>query len=179
MTVEPEFFRPVAIADLEEGENVVTIEADAGEREALARRFGLFSLDRLAATLRVSVEDGDALLRLRGRLVADVTQACVVTLEPVRSHLESPFEGLYSRSARAQAADEIELGEAEAPEPISAGVIDLGEVTAEQLALELNPFPRAEGVEFKGFSTDAEGPGEGKEAAGPFAALERLKGKKG
>ena len=60
------------------------------------------------------------------------------------------------------------------PEPLTGGSVDIGKAVTEQLALELDPFPRAPGARFEGFvgsrreSCDDEG--------GPFAGLARLKG---
>ena len=42
---------------------------------------------------------------------------------------------------------------------------------SEQLALEIDPFPRAEGAEFPGYSS---GPEPVEKAKSPFAALEDL-----
>ena len=59
------------------------------------------------------------------------------------------------------------------PEPL-ASEIDLGEVAAEELALNLNPYPRKEGSAFAGSDTD---PVEiaAREKEKPFAALAKLK----
>ena len=45
-------------------------------------------------------------------------------------------------------------------EPIIDGIIDIGEVAAERLGLEINPFPRAPDAEFNGY-TSSEGPRTG------------------
>lgn len=60
------------------------------------------------------------------------------------------------------------------PEPLTDGAVDAGEAIAEQLALELDPFPRAPGAVFKGFSSPREGDDR---SGGPFAALARLRAK--
>nr|MBA3897273.1 DUF177 domain-containing protein [Sphingomonadaceae bacterium] len=44
-----EFSRPVALDTIGDAPHEMAIEADAGERAALARRFGWLALDRLAA----------------------------------------------------------------------------------------------------------------------------------
>ena len=47
------------------------------------RRFGLISIERLEARIKLRRRRGKALLRLSGHFSADVTQSCVVTLAPV------------------------------------------------------------------------------------------------
>lgn len=174
----PEFSRPLALEGLHDGENVVEIAADDAERAALAKRFGLLALPSLSARYSVWPEGGRSGVRTSGRLAAEVVQACVVTLGPVRSRIEADFERVFAPMREAgggRAETFVEPEGEDPPDPVVAGMVDLGECAAEQLALEIDPFPRAPGVEFRGFSSDmSESRGE---AEGPFAALAKLKGK--
>ena len=164
----PEFSRPVDASRLRPGEeDRWEITADAAEREALARRFGLLRLDRLAATVRLRRLAG-GLLRLSAELSADVVQACVVTLEPVASQVADSFSLLYGRPQN-EASEVVLSGEAELVEPLDGGAIDIGEATAQQLSLALDPYPRAPGV-----SLDEARDGVGDS---PFAALAKLREK--
>ncbi|MDX9861197.1 MAG: DUF177 domain-containing protein [Rhodospirillales bacterium] len=167
----PEFSRPVAVETVTE-EAAFSIEATAGERDGLARRLGLVSIDRLSAELRLIRQMG-AMLHLEGRLTAEVTQSCVVTLAPVHSCIAVDVDRRYGPAeAIAEAdAEEVALEDEDPPEVLVDGIVDLGEVISEQLALEIDPFPRAEGVEFTGYSS---GPTPAEKANGPFAALEDL-----
>jgi uncharacterized metal-binding protein YceD (DUF177 family) len=179
--ITPEFSRPIRVEDLETGENVVSIDATAGERAALAARFGLMALDRLAAELRVTATKGTTpTVHVAGTFVAEATQACVITLEPVKARIESEFALTYGGTAAPfpeEGAIELTLDGEDPPEPIVNGVIDLGEAVAEHLALELDPFPRAPGAKFDGFSSDLSGPPEAGAPSGPFAVLAKLKPK--
>ena len=58
-------------------------------------------------------------------------------------------------------------------DPAVDGKIDLGEVLTEQLALSLEPYPRAPGASFAAINPGDEG--EPPPATGPFAALAKLK----
>ncbi len=181
----PEFSRPIARARLGGQVIVEEISATPRERAALARRFGLLGIDLLRATAKIEPADGAdgvrgaRLLRLGGHLSAEVSQACVATLEPVASRVEADFTLLYSLEPGPApvgvAATEVVVDpEAEdPPEPLGPGGLDLGEAVAQQLALALNPYPRAPGAVF------AEAPGVPAAAeAGPragFAVLEALK----
>ena len=141
--VSPEFSRRVEIARLGAHEAFYPISAAPEEREALARRFDLLSLDRLEAELRLQRLAG-GFVRVRGRLGADVVQACVISLEPVASVLERDFTMLYgsTESGKSVIVD-LETDEAE---PFDGDAIDIGEAVAQQLAMALDPYPRAPGA---------------------------------
>ncbi len=180
----PEFSRPIKVDRIgREGMNI-DIEADADERAALARRFGLLSLASLTAECRLRPVAG-GMIELTGTLHAALEQECVVSLEPVPARIDERFEVRYALDiARFRAAGAEELIDMEAEEPpeaIDAGAIDLGEAVAQQLAVALDPFPRAPGVTFAG-TRDAAADG-GKAAperpkASPFAVLAKLKAKR-
>ena len=166
--VTPEFSRPLAAESVGTQPVERRIEAGPAERAALAGRFGLLALDRLEAQLSLRRDKGDV-IRLEGHFLADVVQSCVVSLAPVPAHLEADFETSYSASAVMAAEEDLDpLGE-DAPEPIPAGEIDLGEAVAQQLAVTLDPYPRAPGATL-------ESTGEA-EPRSPFAALAALKKK--
>ncbi len=169
MSVTPEFSRPLAADSIGVDGQQRRIEADEGEREALARRFDLLALDRLEASLELRRVKGD-LVRMKGHLLADVVQSCVVTLAPVPARLEVEFETSYSATAQAPEADIDPLGE-DAPEAIERGEIDLGEAVAQQLAVALEPYPRAPGATLDPDSAAAGDAGR----RSPFVDLARLK----
>ena len=75
------FSRPFPVERLGTAAIVETIEANEAERAALARRLGLVAIDRLTASVRLHAEFGRDLIRVTGRLEADVVQTCVVTLD--------------------------------------------------------------------------------------------------
>jgi uncharacterized metal-binding protein YceD (DUF177 family) len=177
-TIVPEFSRPTRVEDLEEGESVVTIAATPTERDALAVRFGLLALDRLEAALHVLKSADSATVRVTGTLAAEATQACVVTLEPVKTAINAEVALAYGGGVPPEEG-EIDLSSAseDPPEPIVGGIIDLGEAVAELMALELDPFPRAPGAKFPGFSSTLAGSVSDAPGANPFAALAKLKSK--
>lgn len=174
----PEFSRPMNVESIGAVATRLDIRADAEERAKLARRFGLVQLDSLAATVNLERSEAGNVL-LSGRLKAEVVQTCVVTLDPVRARLDASFARVFARSPRAdeEITDEIFLDpEAdEPPEPLDGDIVDVGEVVAETLGLEIDPFPRAPGAVF---AQAAEAPSETEEnptISGPFAALAKLK----
>jgi uncharacterized metal-binding protein YceD (DUF177 family) len=180
MTIKPEFSRPIHLTDITPSGVEMNIEASPQECAALSERFDILGIASLKAHVLL-VPQGD-LYRLEASLAADVTQACVVTLDPVSSHIEADFSRLYGEGEALEAArqallQEVDLdaeGEDE-PDPIENGAIDAGEAVAEELALSLDPFPRKPGASLKGSPWDASEDGEGKPH--PFAALAKLRDK--
>jgi len=140
-----EFARPVDVSRLASGEGSYDLKATAEERVALAQRFGLLSLEGLEAKVRLARLPG-GLLRLSGTLSADVVQACVVTLEPVRARVDDEFTVAYRVGAVDGEKAVVLSGEAEVVEPLPGGILDLGEAVAQQLSLALDPYPRSPGA---------------------------------
>lgn len=169
--MNPEFSRPVRVEKLPAKGQVVDVSATPDERAALAKRFAILDISHLSARLRLIPVGRGPLVRLVGQLSAEVSQACVVTLEPVAEKIEADFELVFGPPVEEDPEiGEIDLSfEAEGPpDPIVDGAIDVGEAVAESLALELNPFPRAPGAEF---TPPDEAAPEVAERANPFAAL--------
>jgi hypothetical protein len=105
-------------------------------------------------------------------LVADIVQSCVVTLEPVKTHLERKFSrDLLLTQAAQHVAKEIDIapiGE-DGQEEIANLRYDLAAPVLEEFALAIDPYPRAPGVAFEPL------PDPDQAESHPFAALERLK----
>lgn len=144
-----EFCRPIPVEEL--GDDIVEehIEADAGEREALASRLGLSKLKSLVANLELRRPKGGTLVRVQGDFEAEVVQTCVVSLEPVDARITETFEGVYTLAPALDmpVEQEFSLADDDPPEPVEQGVIDMGEAVVQQLAVALDPYPRRPGAE--------------------------------
>lgn len=172
MTDAPPFSRPVRIDALPADGLSQTIEASPDERAALAALNRLPAIASLTAsfTLRRSGRGG---ARATGEVHAEVTQLCVVTLEPFPATVDEPVDVRFAPEATVEAkrrtrdddAETFEIGDEDPPDPIIDGKIDLGALAAEFFALGLDPYPRKPGVAFEP-PEDAAG-GE----PSPFAAL--------
>lgn len=169
----PEFSRTVRVDTLGSAPRQLQIEADEGERAALARRFGLIAVDRLAARLSLTRKDME--VTVDGSLSAVVTQACAATGAPLRAEIEVPFALIFRpQPEQGDAEDEIELAEADMDVVFyDSAEIDVGEAVAETLLLNLDPYPRAPGADE---ALEAAGV-KSEEEAGPFAALAALRDK--
>jgi hypothetical protein len=152
-----------------------SLEASPAERAAVARRLGILGVDRLAAELTVK-NLGGRLYRVEGAWEAAVQQACVVTLEPVPAELSGRLQASYEAGGRGGGSGEVVVDpDAEDPaEVLPAEGLDLGELVVQELAVALDPYPRAPGAEVP----PEYRPPEGEDANGPFARLRALKVKK-
>jgi Large ribosomal RNA subunit accumulation protein YceD len=134
------FARPVAIDPWPAGGIDLTLQAGADECRGLAERFGLVALRQLSGRARLERSAGGEVIRLRGRLDAEVVQSCVVSLEDVPARVSETFE---CRFVQAGAVASGKLSWDEDIEPLSGPQLDLGEVFAQQLGLALDPYPHA------------------------------------
>jgi len=152
----------------------VVLKANAGEREALAARFGLVRLDQLEAT--VSLEADGPVVRATGRMTAAWIQPCAISGEDLAQSADEPIDLRFVPARTDHAPDaEIELSESELDEIEYAGTsFDLGEAVAQSLALAIDPF--ASGPEAEAARTKAGIVSE--DEVSPFAALRALKLKK-
>ena len=168
----------INLARLGNAGDTVSFAADEAQRAAIAKWSGVLSLERLEVTVAIA-KLGATGYGLDFTLAANVTQACVVTLEPVSSPMEKDFSrelvfvGTTHRRQAPESAPGAELvldGEQEeGPEEIDSLHIDLAAPILEEFILSLDPYPRRPGVEFAPQSP-ASDPRES-----PFAALKDLK----
>lgn len=165
------FSRPLVAAHIPTAGKRLQIEADAAERQGLSALLGIPGVTSLVADLEVRPGAGE-IYRVRGSLEASVVQTDVVTLEPVSQEASGSFEVSLVPSGSPAAGSSGESGEADdtAPDVFENGLIDLGAIVREQLALALDPYPRAPGVEFAGHIED-----DPAADPSPFAVLSALK----
>jgi hypothetical protein len=142
----------------------LAIGADETQRSALAAEHGLVSVEGWKAELLVAPWKRNG-VKVSGKVEADITQECVVTLEPLQSRIEEEVSAIYfpesSRLGRLgfHGAGEVHLDVEgpDSPETFSGDTIDVGALAEEFFALAINPYPRKEGVELDpGATGDAE-----------------------
>jgi len=164
------FAHRLKLGDLRDGERLELV-ADDGEREAIAARFGLASLDSFQAHAVLTCKG--PIVEAEGRILASLSQSCVVTGDPIPAHVDEPFSLKFLPEPQVGRSDEeLELGAGDCDVVFHDGAtIDLGAALADTLALGLDPYPRSAGaaaaLKEAGVLSEA--------AAGPFAALAQLK----
>ena len=159
------FSRSVDVSNVPAQGTQTRIEATAEECAALAKDFKLPAIHSLAGEYRIK---GSAKgIHVEGRVIAKVAQTCVVTLDPFDSEIEEAVDVDFAEPSGMPAEPPTEMHEYEPPDEIVNGHVDLGALTAEFLALGLDPYPRKPGVDFDYKGDD--------KPDSPFAALAKLK----
>ncbi|MFC5343634.1 DUF177 domain-containing protein [Brevundimonas staleyi] len=141
-------------------------EADAVKR--IVKALDLASLASFEADIKVA--PAHIGWTLSGRVRATLEQTCGITLEPLPVQVDERFsiDLVETPSDPALGTEEMEITlDDDSPDVIEDGRIDLGQYAVEQLALQLDPFPRKPGAEF----VQPEEPAE----ISPFAVLKQFK----
>ena len=159
----PELHRPIAADRIGAGGLDVLVEATPAECAALATRMKLPAVAALRCQFRLQRDTAGSLLA-HGHLIAHVVQSCVVSLEDFATSVEERFTVRFVETGQ-----ETDDDDPDSLDEVSFvnGILDLGEAAAEQLALALDPYPRAPDAEMPDISDE--------QAAHPFAALEGLR----
>ncbi|WP_113154898.1 DUF177 domain-containing protein [Nitratireductor sp. OM-1] len=130
----------------------VEINADENQRRALAAEHDLVSVERYVAAMTVRPWKADG-VRIIGKVEADITQSCVVTLEPVTTHIEEEVSATLVPEGSRLARNDIDGGEfvldaegPDMPEPFQGSIIDVGALAEEFFALGIDPYPRKPGA---------------------------------
>ena len=139
------------------------LAADDKECAALAKRFDLPKIHSLGGLLKVVPWRGGG-LKITGTLKAKVDQVSVISLETFTSDLEFAIERYFlsPRAGQPAAEEEVDI--------IENGIVDLGEILAECMALELDPYPRRDGEVFNDIEEHPESA-----KVSPFIGLSKLK----
>ncbi len=146
------FSRPVSVLTIPPSGLNVQIESTPEERLAIASEFNLPVLGALRAEYRLT--GTPKRVKVKGRVFAEVTQICVVSLDFFESTLDEVVEVEFATvdaMPKTNNGDEVYL---DAPEEIVNGQIDLGILTAEFLSLGLDPYPRKPGADFSAASME-------------------------
>jgi len=161
----------------------VRFAASEAERAAIAKWACVQSVERLDVRVQITKLETNR-FGLAFTLSGDVTQSCVVTLEPVPGHIEHAFgrELVFVGPSRHKPAQDparapkkaesealLDITQEEGPEEIESLHIDLATPVLEEFVLSLDPYPRRPGVEFTPKTGESDPP------ESPFAVLKGLK----
>ena len=175
MTDDHGFHRPQSLAALPDAGLEVSIEAKPAERARLARYLDVVSVEAVRATLLLQRWRGHG-VRATGTIEARLTQTCVVSLKPVPAQIACAVDRKFlPESMLGQDSDPHEMiidpeGE-DPPDPLPHS-LDLGELAAEEIALNLDPYPRSESL------SDAPLESADVVALNPFSALKDVQKRK-
>lgn len=144
----------------------VVIDANERQRRALAQDHQLVSVERLRVDLLVAPWKRNG-VKVTGNVEADITQECIVTLEPVQARIDEPVEGLFlpadSKLGRHgfEGGGEIliDADGPDSPETFDGDAIDVGALAEQFFALAIDPYPRKPGATLDAaVDADANGP---------------------
>jgi hypothetical protein len=185
-----EWSYPILVEEIPSQGKDFKISPSDVEKKAIAKRLEIVSLEDITAKLSVSRENGH-IIKVSGKFEANLTQNCVVTMEPLKQHVVDEFEAWYADHEQAIPFKRIQqealakremidlpiLEENEDPEQIEDGKIDLGELVTQYLSLAVNPYPHKEGVNYENKEIARKGPVKESLRPNPFAALKNWRPK--
>ena len=159
------------LGDLSQAGSRVHIDAKGDDLTRLAHWAGVDEVRSFAAQVELS-----RLSRTRfayeAELEADIVQSCVVTLEPVTTHIVRHISRDLHFSPRLHAeSGELTLaaGDENTPEEIPSLDYDLAAPLLEEFVLSIDPYPRKQGAAFEPPAQPVEPP------ESPFGVLKKLK----
>ncbi len=165
-----------------------TIEASDEEHGFVKNRLELDDIKNLKAELSFEKVNG-YVVHVSGQVQADVTQTCVVTLEPIETHVTEEIDAYFADPAEVVGFDKVKkqkeleteegeipiLDEKDDPEPLIDGKIDLGDLAVQFLSLGIDPYPHKEGAMHDLTDEDHERIAKERVKENPFAALKDWK----
>jgi uncharacterized metal-binding protein YceD (DUF177 family) len=149
----------------------------------LAHRFGLLVLEQLTANFKLTLGEKAGWIVVSGKGLAEFQQTCVATLRPLNQSLNLEMELLLvpEGTSSSDVFGELDF------EYYSGNEIDLSEILAVELGLEINPYPRSVDADLSAIGPQISGvqlskaldssPAREQEAERPFSGLEILKKK--
>jgi uncharacterized metal-binding protein YceD (DUF177 family) len=167
------------LADLSEAGYEARIVPDAKDLARLAEWVEVQVIEKFEGIVELRRQGRDRFL-YEADLEVDVVQSCVVTLEPVTSHISRHFHRVLHlipnvhRFADKGGAVTIDAGDDDAPEEIARSRYDLAGPLLEEFVLAIDPYPRRPGVAFELPNAGQEP--ESAKPENPFAVLKVLKG---
>ncbi|WP_417449020.1 YceD family protein [Kordiimonas sp.] len=169
----------LAVSEVDREGRRYRLRASEEECKALAGRFDLVDFSRLEADVEVKDKGAEAGIEIAGTLEAVLTQRCIVTLDPVAESIKTDFTLMLVEPEMADRMDEEEVYlDPDAPEydALEGDNIPLGEIIAQTVSINMDPYPRVEGAELsvdnkKDISVNA----PEMKRPNPFAALEKLR----
>lgn len=156
----------------------VRLQAEPAHLETLTRLARVSDVGRFAADVQIAPIRGG--YRVTGTLVAEVTQPCVVTLDPVTQSINEPLDRVFLPEEK-RPVDEtgsverlsnetvIELSDEELPDYYSGNRLNLNNFLVESLGLAIDLYPRRPGASLPEAAVDAD-----ESPPSPFAVLKSL-----
>jgi uncharacterized metal-binding protein YceD (DUF177 family) len=171
---KPPLERLFDLGRLSDAGDEIVLQPKGEELAALAEWAEVASVENFQAKIDLTRKSSSD-FHYEATIEADLTQNCVVTLEPVKSHISKSFsrELHLIKFSRPHPIGTEELavgaGDDDLPEELDSPHFDIAGPVLEEFSLAIDPYPRAPGVAFESPAEQAP------ELENPFAVLKRLK----
>lgn len=144
------------------------IVATEEESVHIAKRLGILSLKEFTSEFTLSANDTFDHFELEGKIHAELTQQCVVTMLPVDEVVDDSLHIKIKLGEEEELPDEYFHADMDDVEYVQDTRVDIGELVLQYLSLSINPYPRQDQViTLQGDEQDLK--------RKPFAKLEELK----
>lgn len=171
--MQKNFSYPIKIDELNQNQYKYELHADKDELEDITQILQVEDVRRFHAEIFLKRNRKENSLKVWGTVEARIELKSVISLENFFRNIKVPFELNFDTAATYQDIRDMDAGiNEDVPDIIIGGTINLADICIEQIALNLEDYPRAEGEEFNYAEYDKSEP-EKKE--NPFAVLKKLK----
>jgi uncharacterized metal-binding protein YceD (DUF177 family) len=173
-TRAPIFDAAVRFDNLPAGGRHVKMRASAAELAAATAVLKVKAVERFEADLEAKPMRGG--VHVRGRVRATIEQLCVASFVPVKQHIDEPVDRIFlhgreHKETPAPGAEVfVDLEGEDFPDYFEGPEVDFSPLLLELVALAIDPYPRAPGVELPDLGEEADDLD-----ASPFAELAKLK----
>ena len=151
--MQKDFSYPLQIDELNQGEQSYMLRADKAQLETLKEILQVPAVNYFEADIKLKF------------------QISVISLEPFDRAYKTDFALTFDTNATYEQIRELDEDiEADIPDIVIGGRIDLGDIAIEQLALVMEDHPRQDGEEFSPLIED-----DAPLRENPFAILSKLK----
>ncbi|MBL4801464.1 MAG: DUF177 domain-containing protein [Emcibacter sp.] len=150
--IDVEFSRPIDVSRILAKGRQCKFEATEQERVALAERYAVLRIKRLDVECFIIPLGGKGRkkrYKLDGTFKASIVQECSISLDSIKVNISSEFAIILQPelSAYRSESTEVEFNyDEEDVEFLIADVIDVGEMVAQHLSLEIPAYPRRKGA---------------------------------
>ncbi len=138
---------PIPVEDILSDGLEIDVTVNETERASITEDLQLLKAADVSAEIYLANFDADA-KEITGTLAikGNITQACVVSLEPVDERLNASFELVFKlmASENQEEVEDLEEGTSRLSEVVSGDEIDLQPLILEALALSIDPYPRSD-----------------------------------
>ena len=171
--MQKDFSYPLNIEDLNQQEQHYKLKANNEQLRTLCDILQVEDIKKFEADIFLKLNLKQHKLDLWGNISAIVELKSVVSLENFEKDYNVDFNYCFDTKATYKDIKELEPSiYDDVPDVIDNGKIDLANIAIEQLALQLDDYPRKDGEKFEFVSEFDE---ETTKQANPFAILEKLK----